>query len=99
MRREGQFSQRWSLIFKVLYYIPEDSDKGGSAVYHFIANSRSYLNTAGFSDNFSVPVISWIESIGGGWLGGVWGSQGGWGGKGGLKQPFGLKQQSHAFII
>ena len=32
-----------------------------------MANSTSYLNAAGFSDGFfSVPVISRIESIGGG---------------------------------
>ena len=36
--------------------------------YHFIANSTSYLNAAGF-ESFSVPVISQIESIGGGWWG------------------------------
>ena len=35
--------------------------------YHFITNSASYLNTAGFSEIFSVTVISGIESIGGGW--------------------------------
>ena len=43
---------------------------------HFIANSNSYLNAAGFWDSFfSVPVISRIESIGGGrgvrWVVGV----------------------------
>ena len=37
--------------------------------YHFIANSNSYLNAAGFGTVFSVPVISRIESIGGGWVG------------------------------
>ena len=42
--------------------------------YHFIANSTSYLTAAGFSDGFfSAPVISRIESIGGGWVGGGWG--------------------------
>ena len=39
---------------------------------------------------FSVPVISRIESIGGGRAGGGWGR--GWQAEGGLKQPFGLKQ-------
>ena len=34
--------------------------------YDFIANSTSYLNAAGFLEFFSVPVISWVESIGGG---------------------------------
>ena len=39
--------------------------------YHFIANSTSYLNPAGFSDSFfSNPVISRIDSIGGGRVGG-----------------------------
>ena len=34
-------------------------------MYNFIANSTSYLNAAGFSDNFfSFPIISRIESIG-----------------------------------
>ena len=38
--------------------------------YHFIANSASYLNAADlFLDGFSVPVISQIESIGGGQAG------------------------------
>ena len=36
--------------------------------YHFIANSTSYLNAAGVSDNFLVPVISQIESIEVGWV-------------------------------
>ena len=40
---------------------------------------------------FSVPVISQIESIGGGQSGGVRGMLGGWEAKGGLKQPLGLK--------
>ena len=43
---------------------------------------------------FSVPVISRIESIGGGQVrGGGWGGGGEWEAEGGLKQPFGLKQQ------
>ena len=50
--------------------------------YHFIANSTSYLNAAGFLDSFSVPVISHTESIGGGRAGGGHG----WEAKGGLKQ-------------
>ena len=41
---------------------------------------------------FSVPVISRIESIGGGW-------GGGWEAEGGLKQPFGLKQQCCALSM
>ena len=42
-----------------------------------------------------MPVISRIESIGGGWAGGrgVGGGGGGWEAEGGLNQPFGLKQQ------
>ena len=61
--------------------------------YHFIANSTSYLNPAGFSDSFfSNPVISRIDSIGGGVGGG-----GGWGAEGGVKHPFGLKGQCCAF--
>ena len=36
-------------------------------MYHFIANSASYLNSAFFSDSFFLaPVISRIKSIGGG---------------------------------
>ena len=34
--------------------------------YHFIANSTSYLNAAGFWDSFSAPIISKIVSIGSG---------------------------------
>ena len=45
---------------------------------HFIANSTSYLNAAGLSDSFSVPVISWIVYIGGGLVGGGGGRRGGW---------------------
>ena len=45
---------------------------------------------------FSLPVISWIESIGGGLVGG---GRGGWEVEGGLKQPFGLKQQYCAFSM
>ena len=41
---------------------------------------------------FSVPVISQIESIGGGMGGG-----GGWGAEGGVKHPFGLNEQCSAF--
>ena len=43
--------------------------------YHFIANSTSYLNAAllVFQIVFSAPVISRIESIGGGWVGEKWG--------------------------
>ena len=56
---------------------------------------------------FSVPVISRIESIGGGWVGGGWGGWegggvgggGGWGAVGGLKHPFGLKGQCYAFSM
>ena len=45
---------------------------------------------------FSVPVVSRIESIGGGreWGGCEWG---GWGAKGGVKHHFGLKEQCCAF--
>ena len=46
-----------------------------------------------FQIAFSVPVISRIESIGGG------GGEGGWEAKGGLKQPFGLKQHCCAFCL
>ena len=38
--------------------------------FHFIANSTSYLNAAGVLDSFSAPVISRIESIGDGRVGG-----------------------------
>ena len=41
---------------------------------------------------FSAPVISRIESIGGGVGGG-----GGWGAEGGVKHQFGLKEQCCAF--
>ena len=44
---------------------------------------------------FSVPVISRIDSIGGGRVGGGWG--GWWGAKGGVKHTFGLKGQCCAF--
>ena len=44
---------------------------------------------------FSVPVISQIESIGGGWAGGG----GRWEAEGRLKQPFGLKQQCCALSM
>ena len=61
--------------------------------YHFIANSTSYLNPAGFFRQFfSNPVISRIDSIGGGVGGG-----GGWGAEGGVKHPLGLKGQCCAF--
>ena len=43
---------------------------------------------------FSAPVISQIESIGGGVGGGGWGEA-----EGGLKQPFGLKEQCCALSI
>ena len=47
-----------------------------------------------------MPVISWIESIGGGRVGGGGvGGEGGWEAEGGLKQPFGLKQQCCAFSM
>ena len=49
---------------------------------------------------FSVPVISRIKSIGGGWAGRGWGGGGGgWEAEGGLKQPFGLKQQCCALSM
>ena len=49
---------------------------------------------------FSVPVILWIESIGGGQAGGRWGEAGGgWEAEGRLKQPFGLKQHYRAFSL
>ena len=67
--------------------------------YHFIANSTSSLNTAGFLMAFSVPVISQIGSIGGGQVGGGGGRRGRWESGGGLKQPFGHKQQCCAFSI
>ena len=63
--------------------------------YHFIANSTSYLNA---ETVFSVPVISQIESIGGGRVGGGGvGGGGRWGAKGRVKHPFGLKEQCCAF--
>ena len=47
-----------------------------------------------------MPVISRIESIGGGRVGGGWGGGGGgWEAEGGLKQPFGLKQQCCALSM
>ena len=47
-----------------------------------------------------MPVISRIESIGGGRAGGGWGEGGGgWEAEGGLKQPFGLKQQCCALSM
>ena len=49
---------------------------------------------------FSVPVISRIDSIGGGRAGWGWGGgRGGWEAEGGLKQPFGLKQQCCALSM
>ena len=33
-----------------------------------VANYASHLNTVGFLDSFSVPVISWVDSIGCGWV-------------------------------
>ena len=45
--------------------------------------------------SFSLPVISRIESIGGGRVGGG----GGWEAEVGLKQPFGLKQQCCALSM
>ena len=47
-----------------------------------------------FEIAFSVPVISQIESIGGGQTG-----RGGWGAKDRLKQTFGLKEQWCAFSM
>ena len=68
--------------------------------YHFIAKSTSYLNAAGFWIVFSVPVISRIESIGGGRVGGcVVGGGGGWGAVGGLKYPFKLKEKCYAISM
>ena len=45
---------------------------------------------------FSAPIISRIESIGGGWAGG---GSGGLGATGELKHPFGLKEQWYAFSM
>ena len=51
-----------------------------------------------FNGFFSAPVISWIDSIGGGRVGGGGvGGGGGWGAVAGVKHPFGLKEQSCAF--
>ena len=58
--------------------------------YHFIANSNSYLNAAGFLESFSVPVKYHGLSP-------LIGSGGGWGAEGGVKHPFGLKEQCCAF--
>ena len=68
--------------------------------YRFIAISTSYLNAAGFSEFFSVPVISQINFMGVGWTRGGWGEAGGrWEAEGRLKQPFGLKQHCCAFSV
>ena len=52
---------------------------------------------------FSVPVISRIESIGGGrekgWEGEGVGGGGGWGAVGGLKHPFKLKEHCYALSM
>ena len=66
---------------------------------HFIAIPTSYSDAAGFLIAFfSAPVISRIDSIGGGrWEGGGVGGGGGWGAEGGVKHPFGLKEQCCAF--
>ena len=59
-----------------------------------------FYKVAGFLDCFSVPVISWIEFIGVGWVGGGRGeSWGMWQAKGGVKQPFRCKQQCCAFSM
>ena len=58
--------------------------------YHFIANSTSCLNVSGFC---SVPLISWIESVGVGRVRGRYVRR--WGGLkaiGSLKQLFRLKK-------
>ena len=47
-----------------------------------------------FETVFSVPVISRIESIGDGRVGGEWG---GWGAEGGVKHQFRLNEQCCAF--
>ena len=53
-----------------------------------------------FQTFFSVPVISRIDSIGGGRAGGGWGGGGGgWEAEGGLKQPLRLKEQCCAFSL
>ena len=53
-----------------------------------------------FQTVFSVPVISWIESIGSGRAGGGWGGGGGrWEAEGGLKQPLRLKEQCCGFSL
>jgi len=49
------------------------------------------LNAARFLDRYLAAVISQIESLGVGQVGG------GWGAEGGLKQPFGLEQQFCVF--
>ena len=46
---------------------------------------------------FSVLVISWIESIGGGLAVGGWERWGGWQAEGGLKQTLRLKEQCCVF--
>ena len=51
-----------------------------------------------FETDFSAPVISWIESIGGGQVGvGGVGCGGRRGAEDGVKHPFGLKEQCCAF--
>ena len=51
-----------------------------------------------FETVLSIPVISWIESIEGGRVGGGQvGSGGGWGAEGGVKHQFGFKEQCCAF--
>ena len=53
-----------------------------------------------FDRLFSAPVISRIDSIGSGWVGGgSGGRRGGLGAVGRLKHPFGLKEQCCAFSM
>ena len=60
----------------------------------FYSYSNKLLGCCWFFDGFfSAPVISRIDSIGGGRVGGG----GGWGAKGRVKHPFGLKEQCCAF--
>ena len=66
---------------------------------HFIANSTSYLNAAGFFEIvFLVPIISRIESLGIGLVGGN-GVGGGWRAEGEIKHQFKLKEQCYAFSM
>ena len=64
----------------------------------FITIIASYItNAAGISDTFlQASPISWIQFIGGGWVGGGWGEQ--WGAIGGFLRTFERKSSHCVFI-